>query len=217
MSSQDATVFVVDDDPLIRRSLSRLVKSAGYEVKTFGSPSRFLKEQLPQSAACVLLDMCMDDLSGLDVQQAMQLKERKPPVLFLSGHGTVSNATLGLKGGAQDFLEKPFRPIDLLAAIGRAVAHDRSGSAERVEQQDLHKCYDRLTPREQEVMKLVVVGMLNKQVAAELGISEKTVKVHRARVMEKMQVESLASLVRLAERIGIMPPTVERADMGLRW
>jgi RNA polymerase sigma factor (sigma-70 family) len=215
MSSQDATVFVVDDDPSVRRSLSRLVKSAGYEVKTFASPTKFLDEQLPQSATCVLLDMCMDgDLNGLDVQRALRQKDRKPPILFLSGHGTVSSATEGMKAGAEDFFEKPFRPMDLLTAIGRAIDRDRSSSNERKEQDALRQRYDTLTPREQQVMKLVVTGLLNKQVAAELGISEKTVKVHRARVMEKMQVESLAALVRSAQRLGILSPNIDATGLG---
>jgi RNA polymerase sigma factor (sigma-70 family) len=145
----------------------------------------------------------MDGLTGLEVQRALQQNPRRVPVIFLSGHGTIPTATAGMKRGAEDFLEKPFRPDDLLAAIERAIEHDRVQSADRIEREQLRRLHATLTPREQEVMELVVTGLLNKQAAAELGISEKTVKVHRARVMEKMRAESLAALVHLAERIGL--------------
>ena len=211
MPTTDATVVIVDDDSLVRRGVSRLARAAGFTVKTFASPKDFLRYELPQGPTCVLLDMCMDELTGLDVQDALRKNARQVPVVFLSGHGNIPMATTTIKHGADDFLEKPFRPKDLMEAIGRAVERDRSQSADRSASDELKRRYDTLTPREQEVMALVIAGLLNKQIAAELGISEKTVKVHRARVMEKMQVEALAVLVRMAERLGIdaTPPADE--------
>ena len=203
MLVNDATVIVVDDDPAVRRSVSRLARSAGYNVRAFASPVDFLGEPLPPGPACVLLDMCMEGLSGLDVQEQLRKNDRRVPILFLSGQGTVPTATAGMKHGAEDFLEKPFKPTELIAAIGRAVEQDRSRAADRGERGEWKRRYETLTPREQDVMKLVVTGLLNKQAAAELGISEKTIKVHRARVMEKMGIKSLAALVHIADRIGI--------------
>ena len=200
----DATVLVVDDDASVRRGVSRLAQSVGYAVQTFASPSEFLTHDLPAGPSCLVLDMCMDEMTGLDVQDALEGNGRKLPIIFLSAHGTIRTATGTIKRGAEDFLEKPFRPKELLSAIDRAVEHDRQLSAGRNEQDELQRRYQTLTAREQEVMGLVITGLLNKQVAAELGISEKTVKVHRARVMDKMQVESLAGLVHLAERMGVV-------------
>jgi len=204
-SSADATatVLIVDDDPAIRRSVSRLVRSAGFAAETFSTPAAFLRRQLPDGPACVVLDMCMEGMTGLEVQEALRRDKRPVPVVFLSGQATVPGAVSGLKHGAEDFLEKPFLPNVLIAALNRAIEHDRAGSADRRAQAELRRRFDRLTPREQEVMTLVVSGLLNKQVAAELNISEKTVKVHRARAMEKMNVESLAELVVIASKLGL--------------
>jgi len=199
------TVVVVDDDPAIRRSVSRLLRSAGFTVETFGSPSRFLRHQSPAAPACVLLDMCMEGMTGLEVQDVLLRNERQVPVLFFSGQGTISTAVAGIRNGAENFLEKPVPPNDLLNAVSKAIEHDRAQSAQRTNRAELKARFDRLTPREVEVMTLVVSGLLNKQVAAQLGISEKTVKVHRARVMQKLEVESLASMVLIAERIGLAP------------
>jgi len=204
-AAPSATVMVVDDDPDIRRSISRLVRSAGYAVKTFGSPTDFLRQQLPEGPSCVLLDMCMNGMTGLEVQDALRRNERRVPIVFLSGHGTVSTAVTTVRNGAEDFLEKPIRPSELMEAVSRAIEHDRAESADRANRAELQRRFDRLTPREQEVMGLVVSGLLNKQTAAELGISERTIKVHRARVMEKMEVVSLAALVLIAQRIGLAP------------
>ena len=218
MSTATATVLVVDDDPAIRRSVSRLMRSAGYAVKTFASPSEFLSQPLPNEPACVLLDMCMDGMTGLEVQERLRQGDRRVPVVFLSAHGTVPTAALGFKHGAADFLEKPVRPDELLAAVGHAIEHDRSQAAGRAELDEFRQRFNGLTPREQEVMRLVVSGRLNKQAAAELDISEKTIKVHRARVMEKMRVESLAALVLTAERIGLTPaPTELVAEARETW
>jgi len=200
-----ATVLVVDDDPDVRRSVSRLMRSAGFQVRTFASPAEFLVQELPAGPACLLLDMCMDEMTGLQVQAALRARPRQLPVVFVSGQSTISNASAGFKAGAEDFLEKPVKPTQLLDAVRRALAHDASRRADRADLDALRRHYDELTPREQEVMVLVVAGLLNKQVAGELGISEKTVKVHRARVMEKMEVESLAALVLIAQRLGVTP------------
>jgi FixJ family two-component response regulator len=207
-SADRVTVLIVDDDPTVRRSVARLIRSAGIEARTFTSPTEFLRHELPDGPACVLLDLSMDGMSGLEVQDELRRNKRQIPIVFLSGHGTISTAALGFKHGADDFLEKPVRPAELMAAVRQAIAHDRSQLARRAGRDGLQRRYDRLTPREQEVMSLVVSGLLNKQAAAELGISEKTIKVHRARVMEKMEVESLAALVVIAERLGVstQPP-----------
>ena len=206
-AAADATVMVVDDDPAIRRSVARLMRSAGLGVRTFSSPAVFLREELPTGPACVLLDMCMDGMTGLEVQEALGRNERHVPVVFLSGRGTIPTAARSFKHGAEDFLEKPVRPTVLLEAINRAIDNDRLRSVDRLAREHARRLYESLTPREQEVLKLVVSGLLNKQAAAELGISEKTIKVHRARIMEKMGVESFAALVLMAERIGVAPPS----------
>ena len=203
IATTDATVVIVDDDPAVRKSVSRLVRSAGFAVKAFGSPEEFLRHPLPEGPSCVLLDMRMETMTGLEVQDVLRGNERRVPVVFLSGHGTVPDAVTTIRHGAEDFLEKPIRPDELLEAVSRAIEHDRAGSAERAGRAEMRRRFESLTPREQEVMALVVTGLLNKQAAAELGISEKTIKVHRARVMEKMGVESLAALVVVAERIGL--------------
>jgi RNA polymerase sigma factor (sigma-70 family) len=211
MPATDATVLLVDDDPAVRRGVSRLVRSAGFAVKTFASPEDFLRQELPTGPACVLLDLRMEGMNGLEVQDVLSRNDRRMPVVFLSGHGTVPTAATCFKHGAQDFLEKPVRPNDLLAALNRAIECDRSQNTDRADREKLRRRYARLTAREQEVMQLVVSGLLNKQAAAELGISEKTVKVHRARVMEKIEVESLAALVLIAERIGLVGAPVTDA------
>ena len=211
--SPQGTVLIVDDDPAIRRSVARLIRSIGMGARTFASPADFLRQELPDGPTCVLLDMCMEGMSGLEVQEALQQNDRQVPVIFLSAHGTIPAAAAGFKHGAEDFLEKPVQPKELLEALHRAIEHDRVQSIDRLGREQAQRRYDDLTPREQEVMRLVVSGLLNKQVAAELGISEKTVKVHRARIMEKMGVESLAALVLLAERIGVVPQPTQTAPL----
>jgi len=201
-----ATVLIVDDDPVIRRSMSRLIRSAGYSVQTFASPADFLQSPLPAEPTCVLLDMFMDGMTGLEVQDQLRRRDRRHvPIVFLSGHATVPDAAVGFKHGAADFLEKPVRPKELIEALKRAIEGDRTQSADQAELESFRQRFEALTPREQEVMRLVVSGRLNKQAAAALEISEKTIKVHRARVMEKMRVDSLAALVLVAERLGLTP------------
>jgi FixJ family two-component response regulator len=221
MNDTNCTVVVVDDDPSIRRSVSRLIRSAGINVTTFASPVQFLRQELPEGPACVLLDMCMEGMTGLEVQEALGRNDRHVPIVFLTAHGTVPTAATGFKHGAADFLEKPFSPDALLDAIHSAIAQDRARCNERAVLGAFRRRYDLLTPREQEVMALVVSGQLNKQAAAELGISEKTIKVHRARVMEKMEVESLAELVLIAQRLGVAsapaPTQTAEGDFAETW
>lgn len=198
-----ATVLLVDDDHAVRRSLARVIRAAGYVVETFGSAAEFLSRELPMGPACVLLDMQMAGMTGRELHAALRQNSRHVPVIFLSGCSTVTSAVAEVKSGAADFLEKPVPPSVLIEAVRRAIETDRAGSEERANLAELERRYELLTPREQEVMRLVVTGMLNKQAAAELDISEKTIKVHRARVMEKMNAEALAQLVLMGQRIGI--------------
>jgi FixJ family two-component response regulator len=200
-AAAEATVLVVDDDESVRQGIARLARASGFAARTFSSPNRFLRQPLPAGPACLVLDLMMDGLNGLEVQERLRRDPRQIPIVFLSGHGDVPVTARAMKGGADDFLEKPFRPTDLIGAIRRALARDRKASAARAGQDDVARRHQKLTDREREVMGLVVRGLLNKQVAAELGISEKTVKVHRGRVMEKMEADSLAELVCLAEQV----------------
>jgi FixJ family two-component response regulator len=196
-------VFLVDDDASVRRALARLIKSAGHQVQTFASAREFLGTRAGEEAACLVLDVRMPDLTGIDLQRQLQTLNRNVPIVFITGHGDIPMSVQAMKSGAVDFLPKPVKDTDLLRAIKQALTravHDRT---ERNELEDIQRRVEKLTPREREVMALVVSGLLNKQIAFELGTVEKTIKVHRARVMEKMQAESLADLVRLAEKVGI--------------
>lgn len=195
------TVFLVDDDPSVRRALARLIKSAGYQVQTFGSAREFL-DRKPDATepVCLVLDIRMPGLSGIDLQHELKLTNLVLPIIFITGHGDIPTTVKAMKAGAVDFLPKPVRDVDLLRAIEQALARARREGAERKELQDIQRRIDNLTAREREVMSLVIKGWLNKQIAVELGTVEKTIKVHRARVMDKMQVDSVAELVRLAER-----------------
>ena len=208
----DASVLVVDDDPTVLSSLSRLVRSAGFDVRTFSNPEDFLREELPPGPTCVLLDLFMDGMSGLEVQEALLRNERRVPVVFLSGSATIHDAVACLKQGAEDFLVKPIRPDELLGAVKRAVEHDRRSRGDREARAEALRRFNHLTVREKEVMALVVSGLANKQAAAELGITEKTVKVHRGRVMEKMGAESLARLVAIADRLSDELASVMNVD-----
>ncbi len=198
------TVFLVDDDPSVRRGLARLIKSAGYQVQSFASAHEFLGTS-PYAAgpACLVLDVRMPGLSGIDLQRELQITNLILPIVFITGHGDIPMTVKAMKAGAVDFLSKPVQDTDLLRAIEQALSRARQEGDERKERQQIQKRIDTLTPREREVMKLVVKGWLNKQIAFELGIVEKTIKVHRARVMQKMQVDSVADLVRIAERTEI--------------
>jgi FixJ family two-component response regulator len=199
-----STVFLIDDDSSVRRALTRLIKSAGYPVLAFASAGEFLENNVPSDGpACLVLDIRMPGLSGLDLQGELQRRDSILPIIFITGHGDIPMSVKAMKAGAVDFLPKPVKDKELLHAIEQALARAGRESTERSEIADIRRRSVTLTPREREVMELVVTGMLNKQIAYELGIVEKTIKIHRARVMEKMKAGSLAELVRIAERIGI--------------
>ena len=196
-------VFLVDDDASVRRALARLIKSAGHQVQTFASAQEFLGMRAGgEEAACLVLDVRMPGLTGIELQRQLQTLNRNVPIVFMTGHGNIPMSVQAMKAGAVDFLPKPVKDTDLLRAIEQALARAVRDRAERNELEDVRERVEKLTPREREVMVLVVRGLLNKQIAFELGTVEKTIKVHRARVMEKMQVDSLADLVRVAEKIG---------------
>ena len=205
-----SNVFLVDDDASVRRALARLIKSAGHQVQTFASAQEFLGTTAgSEEAACLVLDVRMPGLTGIDLQRELQTLNRNVPIVFMTGHGDIPMSVEAMKAGAVDFLPKPVKDTELLRAIKQALAravHDRT---ERNERAGIQRRVEKLTPREREVMAHVVRGLLNKQIAFELGTGEKTIKVHRARVMEKMQVDSLAELVRLTEKVGIPPKKIE--------
>ena len=202
----DAVVYVVDDDPSVRRALSRLIRSVGLPVETFPSAKAFLDRPPSDQPACLVLDVRLPGPSGLDLQSALREARRPLPIVFITGHASVSTSVRAMKGGAVDFLQKPFNDQELLDSVQRAIETSRRLRADQAELAELARRHAALTGREREVLRLVVTGMLNKQIAAELGIAEKTIKVHRARVMDKMQASSVAELVRLTERLG--PPRV---------
>jgi|SRR6185369_4077088 len=197
------TVFLVDDDPSVRKALTRLLKSAGYEVEAFASAHDFLDHPRGDGEACLVLDVRMPGLSGIDLQRQLNNTKSLLPVIFITGHGDIPTSVNAMKAGAADFLPKPFKDKDLLRAVEQALARSAGELAARNEVNEIQQRVASLTPREREVLEHVVSGQLNKQVAYDLGTVEKTIKVHRARVMQKMGVESLADLVRVAERVGI--------------
>jgi len=202
MSSEIPIVFVVDDDYRIRESLSSLLSSVGLRVAVFSSAAEFQEFQKPDAPACLVLDLQLPSTSGLELQQ--QLAEGDaPPIVFISGHGDISSSVRAMKGGAVEFLSKPYSEEELLKAINAAIALDRAEREKRSELAELKKRYNFLTPREREVLPFVVAGFANKVTAAELGTSEITIGVHRGQIMRKMAVQSLAELVRIADRLGI--------------
>ncbi len=203
MTTADVTVFVVDDDVSVRKSVARLIESMGLKVETFASAREYLKQDPCEGPACLVLDVRMPEMSGLDLQDELTSAGLSMPIIFITGHGNVPMSVKAVKAGAVDFIEKPFDDQTLLDAINEAIKRDRKSKLDQAEINEIQKRVDSLTKREKEVFAFVVQGFLNKQIAFELGTSEKTVKVHRGRVMEKMQAESLADLVRMAERIGI--------------
>jgi FixJ family two-component response regulator len=204
-SSPQSSVFVVDDDASVRKALKRLIKSAGYEVQAFASARDFLDywRADQEGRGCLVLDVRLPDLSGLDLQQQLHAAKALLPIIFITGHGDIPMTVKAMKEGAVDFLPKPVKDKLLLKAIDQALERNARERAVHEEIDDIRRRLETLTPREREVLQLVVTGMLNKQIAYQLGTVEKTVKVHRARAMEKMEARSLAELVRLTERIGI--------------
>ena len=206
MSAVAPLVLVVDDDPSVRKSLTRLLASAGYAVEAFASAREFLARERHAGPCCLVLDVRMPGLTGLDLQDALAAAGRRMSIVFVTGHVDVPMSVKAMKGGAVDLLTKPVDAKDLLKAIQRAVAKDVQHLRDETRIAEIQERVKMLTAREMEVFALVVTGMLNKQIAFKLGISEKTVKVHRTRVMEKMRAGSVAELVRLADRVGVIVP-----------
>lgn len=203
MRETEPIVFIVDDDESVRKALSRLIKSVDLKVETFSSANDFLKRDPYDGPACLVLDIRMPGLSGLDLQAELAKSERTSSIVFITGHGNIPMSVQAIKAGAVDFLEKPFEEQALLDAVHLAIQKDRLVKEKLAELRKIQERVESLTPREREVFALVVTGMLNKQIAFEMGISEKTIKVHRARVMQKMQADSLADLVRMAEKASV--------------
>ena len=199
-----ASVFVVDDDPSVRKSLTRLIESAGYTVEAFASARDFLKAATAGGPCCLVLDVRMPGMTGLDLQRTLAQAVHRIPIVFVTGQGDIPMTVTAMKAGAVDFLTKPFAARDLLDAVQRAVEKDTRNLGTEARSRSLHARVKTLTPRERQVFALVVTGMLNKQIAAQLGVVEKTVKVHRARVMDKMRAGSFAELVRLADAAGVI-------------
>jgi FixJ family two-component response regulator len=203
MKEESPIVYVVDDDPSVRRSLARLIRSEGFRVETFARAQDFLDQKEGTDPSCLVLDVNLPGRSGLDLQRELSSRGYSMPIVFITGYGTIPMSVQAMKGGAVEFLEKPVNDQVLLKAIHQAVEKDRQMKRQYTELKEIQRRLASLTPREREVLPLVVSGMLNKQVALRLGTTEKTIKVHRARIMEKMRADSLADLVRLAQIAGV--------------
>jgi RNA polymerase sigma factor (sigma-70 family) len=206
VTEAETIVYVVDDDLAMRRSLENLIRSVGLRVEAFASAQEFLSNRREDVPGCLVLDVRLPGLSGLDLQKRMAEADIEIPIIFITGHGDIPMTVQAMKAGAMEFLPKPFRDQELLDAIQQALERDRKSREQREEVEVLRSRFDLLTPREREVMPLLVAGLLNKQIAAELGSSETTVKIHKHHVMEKMRAGSLAELVTIAARIGIPTP-----------
>jgi RNA polymerase sigma factor (sigma-70 family) len=204
MNTLPGTVFVVDDDPSVRKALARLCQSAGLKVKAFASAREFLDSGAPESPACLVLDVRMPGLSGLDLQGELAARNIQTPIVFITGQGDIPTSVRAMKAGAVDFLTKPFRNKNLVAVIRDALGKDVRLKSEQGERDQVQQRLETLTPRERQVFELVIKGLLNKQIAAELGASEQTIKVHRAHLMEKMQLASVAELVQAAVKAGAL-------------
>ena len=202
----DAVIAIVDDDPSVREGLSSLIRSAGLKVESYASAQEFLDRNGTETPSCLVLDLQLPGLSGLDLQKRMAEVGTEIPIVFLTGHGNIPASVQAMKAGAVEFLTKPFDEHDVLQAIQEAIERDRQNRQQHAEMHELQDLYESLTAREQEVMQQVISGLLNKQIAAELNIAEYTVKIHRGRVMRKMHAQSLADLVRMAENLQIRSP-----------
>jgi FixJ family two-component response regulator len=202
MKQDEAILYVLDDDDRVREALSNLLRSMGHRVEVFASAAEYLRFERPDSPACLILDLDLPGMNGLELQRKIA-GEDAPPIVFLTGHGDIPSSVRAMKAGAVEFLLKPFDTQELLRAIDTAVAQDRDTRLKRAEISELRRRYALLTPRERQVLPFVVSGMLNKQTAAELGISEITTQVHRAQIMRKMAASSLADLVKMAGKLGI--------------
>src|SRR5215831_6507716 len=202
MSATHSTVFVVDDDRSAREGLVDLINSLGMKAEAFGSAQEFLRHKLPDTPACLVCDVRLPGPSGLDLQRQLGQSEHPIPIIFITGHGDIPMSVRAMKDGAVEFLTKPFRDQDLLDAIHQALDSNRVAREQRAKASELRRRFESLTPREREVMQLVVRGLLNKQIASELGASEITIKMHRGQVMHKMKAESVVELLRMAETIG---------------
>jgi RNA polymerase sigma factor (sigma-70 family) len=205
MAETKLTIFIVDDDPSVRESTELLLKSVGFNVKTFVSAQDFLKANLQEDLGCLILDVRMPGISGLDLQEKLVSSKTPLPVIFITGHGTVPMSVRAMKAGAVDFLQKPFEEQDLLDAINRAITRQRERKSKKDETDEFQQRLKALTPREYEVFSLLVTGMANKEIAHKLGTGERTVKAHRAQIMEKMNAGSLADLIRFAEKLKTHP------------
>ena len=204
-NSGQPIVFVVDDDPLVRGSVSSLLRSVGLQTRVFGSASEFLQEKRPALQSCLVLDVRLPGVSGLDFQSELSSRNIQIPIIFMTGHGDIPMTVRAMKAGAVEFLTKPFREQDMLDAVKLALERDQGRIESEKVSSGLKSNFATLTPREQEIMALVASGLMNKQVAGKIGLSEITVKVHRGRIMQKMGARSLADLVRMAEALGVRP------------
>jgi len=206
MSDPEGMIFIVDDDSLVRESVADLLTAAGFAAQTFGSATEFIQAKRPDVSACLILDVELPDLSGLDLQTDLTKSGIELPIIFLTGHGDIPKSVRAMKAGAVEFLTKPFRTGELVDAVRQALVRDGDLRKQRSETLELRERLRTLTPRERQVLALVVAGRLNKQIAGELGTTELTIKVHRGRVMHKMKAASLADLVRMAEKLKISWP-----------
>ena len=208
MTAPNALVFLIDDDASVRKGVSRLLRSAGYKSESFESASDFLQREQHPGPACLIVDVRMPGINGMDLQETLIQRRREEQLVFITGHGNIAMCAQAMKAGAADFLPKPFQDDELLQCVQRALNDSAEQRRRSAEKNQIRQLLDLLTPREFEVMQLVITGMLNKQIAGALGRAEKTVKVHRGRVMEKLGVTSVAELVQLVQRAGLLP--VER-------
>ena len=206
IQEQQPTIVVLDDDASMRRALDNLLKSVGFAVELFASPQEFLQSNRQDRPGCIVLDVRFPGRSGLDMQRDLATANTQLPIIFITGYGDIPMSVRAMKSGAVEFLTKPFRDQDLLDAVGTALEADRARRAGDMRVAELRARFDTLTPRERQVMSLVVVGRLNKQIAGELGVSEMTVKMHRRQVMRKMQAAGVAQLVRLVDQLGVVAP-----------